>query len=768
MKISAAIVLLTAASACGADAVLPGTSPLKLRRPADEVMVQGINRFCLRELGDSRTRRGPLWRRDYSSLYAYTASIEPNRSRFREIIGATDLRVTDDPRRLSFELLATLNQSSIVARSQSVTVHEVRWQVLEGVLAEGLLFKPDRIRAAVVAVPDADWTPEVFSGIADSNLDHVPFVRRLATSGCLVAIPTLISRSDEFSGHPDVGFTNLPHREFLYRQAFEMGRHPIGIEVQKVLAAIDLFAKLEGPELRLGVAGVGEGGLIALYAATLDSRIDATLVSGYFCEREGLWQEPIYRNVWRLLTEFGDAELASMIAPRRLVIEACQVEEVTGPPAARNGRRKSAAPGRIETCPLKSVVSEHRRAAQHYQRLGREQECVLVVSGREGQGPAGSSTAVSEFSAGLGIEPDFDLQPERWETTRSVSHQDRELRQFNEMQDFIQKLLLRSHKVRAAKWTANLSSVESWLESRGRLRIMVHDELIGVLRIARGPPNPRTRLVLETDEFRGYEVVLDVVPDIIAAGILLLPSDLKSDERRPVVVCQHGLEGTARDTISRAPRAYRAYKSFAAELCRRGFVVSSPQNPYRGRDRFRSIQRKANPLGLSLFSFIIEQHRQTLDWLATLPNVDADRMAFYGLSYGGKTAIRVPPLVDRYCLSICSGDFTDWAKTIATNAEPYGYLFTGEYEIPEWNLGHVASYAELALLMSPRPFMVEAGHRDGGQPTELVAGEFGKVRRHYDRLKISDRAEIEFFDGPHTIHGQGTYRFLHRHLNWPE
>ena len=28
--------------------------------------------------------------------------------------------------------------------------------------------------------------------------------------------------------------------------------------------------------------------------------------------------------------------------------------------------------------------------------------------------------------------------------------------------------------------------------------------------------------------------------------------------------------------------------------------------------------------------------------------------------------------------------------------------------------------------------------------------------------------EIEFFDGPHTINGQGTYRFLHRHLKWPE
>ncbi len=795
LKVSAALCLLVTPAAYGADAVLPSTSPLTLRRPVDELMVDGINRFCLRELAKSRGRRDASWKRDYSSVEAYTSSIKANRDRFRQIIGAIDSRVTAGRKRLSFELLATLDHSSVVARSDSVTVHAVRWQVLDGVTAEGLLLKPDQIRAGVVALPDADWTPEMFCGITDSIPKQTRFVRRLAEAGCLVAIPTLISRSDEFSGHPDVAFTNQPHREFIYRQAFEMGRHPTGFEVQKVLAVIDLFEQLNLSELPVGVAGVGEGGLIALYAAALDSRIDSTLVSGYFQQREGLWQEPVYRNVWRLLTEFGDAELAGMVAPRRLVIEACHVDEVAGPPTARAGRSTVAAPGRIETCPLESVKAEYGRAAGVYKQVGSEKELVLVVSGKDGHGPAGSSKAVAAFSAGLGIDPakrpkvssSFNGKPkassepafadafglplndrEKWETVRRPAAKERQKRQFDEMQVFAQNLLRQSHKVRDNKWKADLSSIENWLATCDRLRNMVHDEMIGRLNVTRVPSNPRTRLVLDTDDYRGYEVMLDVAPDVIAAGILLLPNDLKRDEKRPVVVCQHGLEGTAMDTISREPRAFRSYKAFAAELCRRGFIVYSPQNPYRGKDRFRLIQRKANPLGLSLFSFIIEQHRQTLDWLATLPNVDADRIAFYGLSYGGKTAMRVPPFIDRYCLSICSADFTDWARAITTNEEKYGYLFTSEYEIPEWNLGHVASYAELAMLMSPRPFMVEAGHRDGGQWSEHVAGEFGKVRRHYDMLNISDRAELEFFDGPHTISGKGTFRFLHRHLNWPE
>ena len=51
---------------------------------------------------------------------------------------------------------------------------------------------------------------------------------------------------------------------------------------------------------------------------------------------------------------------------------------------------------------------------------------------------------------------------------------------------------------------------------------------------------------------------------------------------------------------------------------------------------------------------------------------------------------------------------------------------------------------------------------------EWVAYEYAKVRRLYDKLKIPHLTEIEYFDGPHTIHGVGTFKFLHRHLSWPE
>ena len=778
--------LLITQLASAAEAVLPGTDLLTIERPLDEVMVEGLTLFCLRELAASRAQRAARWQRDFSSPRAYAASIAPHRERFKVLIGAVDPRSTDTGSTLQrFELITTLDRSSVVARSSRVTVHAVRWPVLDGVTAEGLLLVPETVRAGVVALPDADWTPEMFCGLSAGLPESIQLVRRLAETDCLVAIPMLISRSDEFSGSPHVTFTNQPHREFIYRQAFEVGRHIIGYEVQKVLATVDLLeqhakrldAETSREPMPIGVLGVGEGGLLALYSAAIDPRIQACWVSGYFQEREAIWQEPIYRNAWGLLTEFGDAELAGMIAPRRLVIEACRAVEVAGPPGARDGRRASAAPGSIVTNRLPSVRAEFERAASIYRQLGHETQLILAMSGENGDGPAGTDVALRAFALGLGLSGELDSTPGAWNPD-SLRHTDpqtavrdaaaREKRQFDELQAHVQSLLRRSHQVRDANWRLNPASVDEWERSRLKLRDWVHEELIGRLPHARLPHHPRSRRVLESAQYVGYEVVLDVFEDVIASGILLLPKNMKDGEKRPLVVCQHGLEGTPMDTISREPRAFASYKSFSEELVKRGFIVYAPQNPYRGGDRFRVLQRMSNPLKRSLFSYIIAQHEQTLDWLATLPPVDAERIAFYGLSYGGKTAMRVPPLVERYGLVICSGDFTDWPRTIASNEERFSYLFTGEYEIPEWNLAHVASYAELAKLMSPRPFMVEAGHRDGGQPTEWVAGEFGKVRRHYDQLGIGDRAELEFFDGPHTIHGQATFRFLHRHLDWPK
>ena len=277
---------------------------------------------------------------------------------------------------------------------------------------------------------------------------------------------------------------------------------------------------------------------------------------------------------------------------------------------------------------------------------------------------------------------------------------------------------------------------------------------------------PRSRKAYDNEQWTGYEVVLDVFDDVFAYGILLVPKDIKPGEKRPVVVCQHGNEGRPQQLVEGNLAAYR---DFAARLAEEGFIVFAPQNPYILGDRFRVLQRKANPLGKTLFSIIVPQHEQITRWLGSLPIVDADRIAFYGLSYGGKSAMRIPPLVKRYCMSICSGDFNDWIWKTTSSTSPASYVGLHEYEIFEFDLANTFSYAEMAALIAPRPFMVERGHLDKSAPDEKVAGEFSKVRRLYATgLRAGDRCRIEWFVGPHTINARGTFEFLHEQLGWPE
>ncbi len=728
---------------------LAGTAKLDWAGDLASRLVDSVDRFLLKEIEKSVARREQHWKRDFSSPEKYNASIEPNRKRLAHILGVRDARVSAGD--LTFFL--TPEEGVSISKTPEYGASAVQWRAFGDVCGEGLILLPRRETplAFVIAIPDADQTPEMLAGLAPGIPRESQFARRLAESGCIVVVPTLINRS--------ITQRKLSNREFLYRSAFEMGRHLIGYEVQKVIAAVDGLRKFAGKEkARVGVIGWGEGGLIALYAGALEPRIDAVCVSGYFAPREDMWQEPIYRNVFGLLERFGDAELASMIAPRPLIIEAAKGPELVVPPGTGGG------PGRLVTPKLEDLRGQADRARGLLKGLNPPARIEVVESG-DGTGPCGSEKAIAALLDALapGTKPGPSSHVRSF--LMRLDPESRHARQMHELDRHTQWLLSESPYVRQ-EFMKNLdtTSLEKYQKTVEWYRDFFYNEVIGRFDYKPLPLNPRSRKAYDRPKWTGYEVVLDVFPDVFAYGILLLPKDLKPGERRPVVVCQHGLEGRPQDIVT---GDHPAYHDFAAKLAEQGFVTFAPQNLYIFQDRFRTLQRKANPIKKTLFSVIVPQHQQIVDWLGTLPFVDSKRIGFYGLSYGGKTAMRVPPLVKNYCLSICSADFNEWVWKNASTRSPYSYVGSGEYEIFEFDLGSTFNYAEMAALIAPRPFMVERGHFDGVAPDETVAYEYAKVRHLYAaKLGIGDRTEIEFFVGPHTINGKGTYEFLRKHLHW--
>lgn len=725
-------------------------------------MMDGAHRFVERQIADTRARSGRFWKYDPSSAAAWTASVKDNRDRLREIIGASDARLPS-----SIERFGDDENPALVAETSRYRVYQVRWPVLDGVSAEGLLVEQANGRPAahIVVLPDAGQTPEQVLGLAPGLRPERQFARHLANSGCELLIPVLVRREPIETSDAQLQASQQTWREWVYRQAFHMGRHPIGYEVQKVLAAVDSFRARGGESVKVGVVGYAEGGLIAFYAAAIDPRIDGALVSGYFDRRDRVWEEPIDRNVWSLLERFSDAEIASLVLPRHLVIEHAQVPSFTS------------SKGSWRTPAGSSVQAEFDRIPAV---AGFTRPSLVIGDGDQPVGPM-STEALAVFAKRLGVTLTTDTSGAGEDRRRRFDPAARHDRAARDIERHVQGLVRAAEHVRdqnflltvlpelaALRWstekTRSTLPAARFIEGARPYRERFRQDGVGVFDVPYVALNPRTRKIAQTPKWVAWDVVLDVWPDVFAWGVLVVPTDIAPGERRPVVVVQHGRNGLPRDVIDGHSSSYNDMGSVLAD---RGFVVFAPHNLYRGEDRYRWLDRKANTIRATLFSFILGQHERIVDWLGSLPFVDAGRIGFYGLSYGGETAVRIPPLLEKYALSICSGDFNQWTRKVAATDEPWSFMRTIEWEMPYWNWGNTFDYAELAYLMVPRPFMVERGHLDLVGRDQWVAHEYAKVRFLYAQLGLADRTEIEFFQGAHSMNGEGTLAFLHKHLRWP-
>jgi cephalosporin-C deacetylase-like acetyl esterase len=743
-------------AAAGATAQeLPGTVPLTGTNDLPDAYLSGLDRYMLRETERLSHERHRHWNRDFSAgPQGYAASVEPNRQRLARMLGVRDARVSFD----APEPVATLARSAVLGETGTHTLMAIRWPVVGGFWAEGLLLEPKEkpVRRNIVHIPHAGVTPEQMLGVTPGGPSAAAGFAAPAP-GCRMVLPAVVSRAKQkfLSEIPNPyygkqvaampGGKVMSNREFVYRPAYTMGRHIIGYEVQAVLALVDWFRKENG-EAAVRVEGWGDGGMSAFYAGALDTRISETVAAGYFDRRDDLWQEPIDRNIFGLLREFGDAEIATLIAPRRFTVAA-----VPGPAeTVTREKGEGGAPGRLAAPDPDSVAREVAKARGLVAPLGDADWIALQATG-ESRAPSTALNAVAgELAAEARGLPDAAA---------------REARLIEGMNGFSQHLLAVSPAARRAFMSRlDFSSLEAYNRSAEWYRDYYREEIMGRIHAPKLPFNPRSRMVEETAAYVCHEVMLDVLPEFVLYGYLLIPKELKPGERRPVIVAQHGRGGTPRTLMALDRGGRQTYHGIAPRLAEKGYIVFAPQNPYVFEDRYRQLQRKANPLKLSLYSVIHAQYEQMLAWFKTLPQADPARIAFIGQSYGGKTAVRVPPVMPEFALAITTGDFNEGVTKMASTRYPFSFALWDEYEMFEFDLGNTFNYSDLAGLAAPRPFMAQRGHSDGVAWDEFVGYEYALVRQLYARLKIPDRTAIHWFDGGHEIAVDPAIAFFDRFL----
>lgn len=561
----------------------------------------------------------------------------------------------------------------------------------------------------------------------------------------MVVVPTIVRRSFDHRLAPLEKGGRMDRRELLHRLLFIVGKTLPGIEVLQTQAFLDFLILEEGAS-HVGLLGVRQGGMTALLTGALDERVSAVSVIDYFNRREDSWNEPFDRLLYGQLKEFGDAEIVGLIAPRSVFAGF----NPTG------------------SIPAEDVQSEEERARRFY--AGLEAGSQFVVRETNSGLEEGTQFLVDVLEAPEEIEPpriQFRAS-EGWIELSREAH-------FDRWYEYAKRLVAESKRVRQDFW--RLKSGDPARKVAG-LKTELR-KLMGSVPASEKDLNPKARLIVENEDFRAYELVVTALDGVEAWGQLLVPKRLKG--RAPLVIAQHGAGGRPAYVTGVGAPESGAYHNFAGHLAGRGYVVFAPflglinmvfedagpedNIPLRQMtDAMNPKVRKAAALGLMRTAVEQAKLARVLDYLESLAFIDAERIGYYGLSYGGYSAIWMSVLEERIRVSINSGHFNDWTEKITNEGITTSFLRHPNHDYYNWNVLNRFTHIELIAAMWPRPVSVEYGEHDAVTPPGWHRKAWTELAELANAWNWKNRVQRDFFQGGHEIHGTRTFAFLDRWL----
>ncbi|MHB0878667.1 MAG: dienelactone hydrolase family protein [Anaerolineae bacterium] len=293
-------------------------------------------------------RRKRLWRWDYSCEEAFARSVEPNRRRWLQAVGEFRPTAEDgeqpDPSSQAPEFAPFFESDAFSAQWVSLPF-------LGGYRAQAVLALPRRGQGPyplVVAQHGVASSPERVFGFDDPTNIYHAYGRRLAEDGFAVLAP--------------LNATESAPRERLQRMALMLGGTLWGLEISRISRLLDyVVTREEIDAASMGMWGISLGGAYTMFTMPLEPRLRAGVVTAWFNQRVNKMviddpryscflstqEEHIFIPGW--LREFDDSDLASLICPRPLQVQAGKGDGIAWWP---------------------QLAEEFERAAVHYSRLG--------------------------------------------------------------------------------------------------------------------------------------------------------------------------------------------------------------------------------------------------------------------------------------------------------------------------------------------------------------------------------------------------------------
>ena len=306
------------------------------------------------------------------------------------------------------------------------------------------------------------------------------------------------------------------------------------------------------------------------------------------------------------------------------------------------------------------------------------------------------------------------------------------------------------------------------------------------------PPAAPAPMGLRREDRGDYiqeDFTFQTTPDVRVPACLMIPARA----RRPapgilVLHCHGGFYVWGRDKVVAAREtehpALREYKqqlyagrSIATELVRRGYVVLTIDMFYWGDRRMlldedppsfrdpshmtdeeiaafnRRSQQAEQLVARSLFAagitwpgVLLWDDLRSLDYLASRPEVDAERLGCVGLSVGGYRSFVLAALDSRIRAAVAVGWMSSYGAHIrrhVVNSIGLTFHIVGLYRYLD--------LPDFAALIAPRSVLVINGSKDELFPPDGVRAAFEKIQKCFAKAGVPERQQCRLYDAPHEF-----------------
>ena len=285
---------------------------------------------------------------------------------------------------------------------------------------------------------------------------------------------------------------------------------------------------------------------------------------------------------------------------------------------------------------------------------------------------------------------------------------------------------------------------------------------------------------VEFEKFTRIKYLLQTEEMVYVPSYLLIPNDIKSGEKRKVIIAAHGHFQNFKESVAgviESPGVAADMAEFnityGIKFVEMGYIVFCPdargfgertelqeQGEGKWKCTCKNLNRMGIPLGRCAIGMSVWDLVKLIDYIYTRPDCDPNYIGAAGLSGGGLQALYLAAVDERVKCVCTSGYFYGALESllVLNNNCDCNY-------VP--NLWTHFDMGDIAALLAPRALIIETGTKDplNGESNLInIANQFEIAKKAYAVYDNINKIKHTTFEGGHKWCGDDVYPFFEKNL----